>query len=177
MEGLLDLFTRSDPEHAKELAQRRLKLGQDPLATYVLGFALGRLGLDRASEMLGEAHAELRESENPFDARLASRALAAQALFDRDLDLGRQALQGKDPIALILVAQLYASEDPKRAEALYDQAVLLGPETALVHYARGQYYSEKLENSTQALASFSSYLALSPSGERARDIRAAAPGR
>ncbi len=177
LEGLLDLFARSDPEHAKELAQRRLKLGQDPLATYVLGFALGRLGLDRASEMLGEAHAELRESENPFDARLASRALAAQALFDRDLDLGRQALQGKDPIALILVAQLYASEDPKRAEALYDQAVLLGPETALVHYARGQYYSEKLENSTQALASFSSYLALSPSGERARDIRAAAPGR
>lgn len=177
LEGLLDLFARSDPQHAKELAQRRLKLGQDPLATYVLGFALGRLGLDRASEMLGEAHAELRVSENPFDSRLASRALAAQALFDRDLDLGRQALQGKDPIALILVAQLYAPEDPKRAEALYDQAVILGPETALVHYARGQYYSEKLENSTQALASFSSYLALSPSGERARGIRAAASER
>ena len=177
LEGLLDLFARSDPQHAKELAQRRLKLGKDPLATYVLGFALGRLGLERASETLGQAHGELRESDNPFETRLASRALAAQALFDGDLDLGRQALQGQDPIALILVAQLYAPQDPAKAESLYDQAIALGPETALVHYARGQYYTEKLANSSQARESYRSYLALSPSGERAKKVRTAAEER
>ncbi|MFT5586381.1 MAG: putative Zn-dependent protease [Cognaticolwellia sp.] len=173
LEGLLDLFARSDAAHAMELAQRRLKLGADPVATYVLGFALGRLGLERASEVLGQAHAELRESENPFHTRLASRALAAQALFDQDLDLGRQALQGRDPLAYVLVAQLYAPKDSAYAEALYDQAVELGPENALVHYARGQYHTGKLENSSPALSSWRSYLALSPSGERAGRVRAA----
>jgi len=117
LEGLLDLFARSAPAHAKELAQERLTLGRDPLATYVLGFALGRMGLENASEILGQAHAQLRESDNPFHNRLASRALAAQALFDEDLGLGRQALQGRDPLAYVLIARLYLSEDSVYAES------------------------------------------------------------
>ena len=166
----MDLFARSDPAHARELAQKRLTLGSDPLATYVLGFALGRLGLESASEVLGQAHAELRESDNPFHNRLASRALAAQALFDGDLGLGRQALQGRDPLAYVLVAKLHTPEDSVYAEALYDQAVELGPENALVHYARWQYHNDKLENSSSALSSWHSYLSLSPSGERAERV-------
>lgn len=173
LEGLVDLFGHRDPAHAKELAQRRLKLGKDPLASFVLGFALGRLGEERASEQLAQAYTELRDSKDPFHARLASRALAAQALFDGDFDLGRQALLGEDPLAFVLVAQLFAEQDPDRATTLYDRATSLGPDVALVHYARGKFYDENPGGNPLARSSWRSYLALSPSGERADQVREA----
>ncbi len=77
----------------------------------------------------------------------------------------------KRPVDLETAAAAAASGDEARAVQLYEEALDGTIETAEAHYRLGLLYEDKLRDHLAALHHFRRYLALSPEGHYAREVK------
>ncbi|MCP4806455.1 MAG: hypothetical protein GY913_21995 [Proteobacteria bacterium] len=174
LDATVQLVSLSDPETALKTLDPLGSAG-DPEVRYLQGLAYGELDrpLDAEPLLLQSAPA-LRASEDPFTRRLGARAYAAAALYglmSADQAATAEGIAGADPIVWVLLGDFYDGVEDVPAGPYYDHAIALGPDNALALYAHGQFYLDARDNLAQTRPSWSAYLDLDPSGERARRAR------
>jgi len=169
---------RDAAEQAREHLDAYLAAGgaEDGEVMFLRGLALA-LGDDVSSAVaqLEAAAARLAQDADPLLQRLAPRALAVAALVAGPVDgrrLAVQALRAGSEDAWVHV-QLGRMEDAggnrKDAERHYGRAIELGPDLALAHYHRGNFFLDdpRRGKRQETWASWRRYLALDPTGPRA----------
>ncbi|MEC9390486.1 MAG: hypothetical protein VX944_10470 [Myxococcota bacterium] len=151
--------------------------GEDgALAAWVRGMALLDLGSPKAGVALEPAIEGWGAVSQPMTRILVSRARVAQSIATGDLDAMAAALNtwaANDPVAMAMVAQRMDEAGQRvSAEQLFEQAVEIGPESAVALHALGLFWFDPRASLESARSVWRRYLDLQPSGDRARRTRA-----
>lgn len=186
LEALITFWSGPDDLYGKEGARRVVMLleghldeVQDlPRARYLLGLGYGAAGrsVDAQLQLL-DASALLRQSSDPFHRLEAARALAAAAVFGREDERDRHAKNARlygtdDPMVRVFLGRYWEQEEREgQAAEHFDRAADLGPDFALVQYARGLYYARREGFGAQSRSAWNAYLRLEPTGARARRVK------
>ena len=138
--------------------------------------ALLDLGSPKASVALEPAIEGWGAVSQPMTRILVSRARVAQAIATDDLDAMAAAVDtwaNNDPVAMTMVAQRMDEAGQRvSAEQLFEQAVEIGPESAVALHALGLFWFDPRASLDSARSVWRRYLDLQPSGNRARRTRA-----
>jgi Tfp pilus assembly protein PilF len=159
-----------------ELAVAGVESEGGALAAWVRGMAMADLESPMASAALGRVIAGWSDVSEPMTQILVGRARVTQALIEQPLEeteaLARE-WAPTDPVAWVLVARkLETAGQRASAEALYQAAVEIGPESATALYALGLFWFDPRASFESARTVWRQYLDLQPSGDRARRTRA-----
>ncbi|MFZ5482064.1 MAG: hypothetical protein ACOZNI_35210 [Myxococcota bacterium] len=120
------------------------------------------------------AREALAASPDPFEQRLAPRlfglaAVAAPGPEAEALAKEAEAKAGEDAVAHVWLGRFYEGAGRRALAAQhFDRAVVLGPEVGLAWYEKGRFYSDARDRLGRTEEAWRSYLALAPTGARAR---------
>ncbi|MEE2751231.1 MAG: tetratricopeptide repeat protein [Myxococcota bacterium] len=148
-----------------------------PEAAMLRGLVYAHSGEQEAAELeFLRAVEGMQASADPLLRRLLGRVYANLALLGSGEvydDYASKALQFGpiDPVVRVLVGRrLDSAGFREHAAEQLDQAVNLGPETALVHYARGSFYMDYGDKHERTRTSWHRYRQLKPTGPRAKRV-------
>jgi hypothetical protein len=181
--GQPDVVKRSLAERAARLQDAGAVDPQEGLSWYLLGLALAGGRDQSAAPALERAARVLGASPDALDRLLAARADAASLPVIAAADVARTVKRAverapADPGVQVYIGRFYEQEDRRAAAAQsFDQAALLGPESAVAHYERGMFYYDPRASIALAREAWRRYLDLGPSGERANRVRQRLDGR
>lgn len=106
--------------------------------------------------------------------QLRVRALEAELAPAAELDATARELLAccaDDPYVHLSLGRAYEQAGRRVLAAQhFDRAVVLGPEVALTWYERGRFYQDAADPASRSAQSWHNYLALAPSGPRARRV-------
>jgi len=146
------------------------------LAAWVRGMALRNIDTERASTTLDVVLEGWSDVSEPMTQILVGRARVAKALMETpSLLVEPQALEWapNDPIVRVEVARKLEADGQRASAArVYQEAVHLGPESALALHALGMFWFDPRNHMDDARTVWRRYLELQPDGDRARRTRA-----
>jgi tetratricopeptide (TPR) repeat protein len=146
------------------------------LAAYIRGMALFESGSPQAAASLGTVIDVWSDIDDPMTQVLVGRAAVAKGLFEQrvyEVESIAVDLAPADPMAYVMLARVMENAGQRAsAERLYQEAVALGPQSALAHHALGLFWFEPQGDFARARALWRKYLDLQPNGDRARRARA-----
>ena len=170
------LLAETNPAEAARLAQSVLSAdADDGVATYQLGLAYGELGRPvEAAPLLRKAATLLVDAEDPYERLLVDRAAAAALLYGdepqlEEVEVLSAHLDGQ--VVSLLARHLDAIGEDATAAKLHERSAELAPESAVVHYHRGLFYTDQPQGSHAQRVAWDAYLELEPTGARANKVR------
>ena len=146
------------------------------LAAYIRGMALFESGSPQATASLGTVIDVWSDIDDPMTQVLVGRAAVAKGLSEQrvyEVESIAVDFAPADPMAYVMLARVMENAGQRAsAERLYQEAVALGPQSALAHHALGLFWFEPQGDFARARALWRKYLDLQPNGDRARRARA-----
>ncbi len=147
---------------------------ETPLGAYATALLTVQERAPDALQALDAAVPLLLGSADPFERRLAARLLAMKALVSGAPDgdayaKAALAADAADPAVHVFLGRYYESSGRKALAALhFERAPQLGPELGLSWYDKGRFYLDARDSFARSGAAWRNFLALAPSGIRAR---------